>query len=91
MNYNIVKKAYQLIFVLILILSITYFFLKDTITGFLNNKQLLIISASLCIPFFILKIIHESKHPPSQRSKYIGYSFLFIVILFFMYNLFKMI
>jgi hypothetical protein len=85
MNYNLIKIGYRLLATVILILCIFTLIFFDKVNEVVSANLMLIISASLCLPFFLLKFIHEQKHPPSKTKKIIGYMIGVLTIILCMF------
>lgn len=85
MNYKLIKKSYQVIGVITLILSIFTIFFIDDILERVSVNFLIICSVGLCIPFFVLRVLYERKYPVPKKQKIIGYSLglLLIIVTFF--------
>lgn len=68
MNYKLIKIGYLSIAFVILALYILGFLFPDVISMYL----LFIISLSLLVPFFALRVLYEDKYPPTRTQKNIG-------------------
>ena len=72
MNYKLIKRSYQILVVIGICLSILSIVFVDEILDTVSANLLVIISASLCVPIFVLKLLYEQKYPPSKNQKIIG-------------------
>lgn len=73
MNYKLIKRSYQTLAFIIISLCILVVVYIDTVTKNISPNLLMIISASLCFPFFALKLLHGQKYPPSKKQQIIGW------------------
>ena len=72
MNYKLIKRSYQILVVIGICLSILSIVFVDEILDTVSANLIVIISASLCVPIFVLKLLHEQEYPPSKNQKIIG-------------------
>ena len=72
MNYKLIKRSYQILAVIGICLSILSIVFVDEILDTVSTNLLVIISASLCVPIFVLKLLYEQEYPPSKNQKIIG-------------------
>lgn len=89
MNYKLIKIGYVSLGIIILISCILGGIFIDEILQKVSIDTLVIVSACLCFPMFILKILHEQKHPPTKKDKIIGWSVFGIMILYLFYEVIK--
>lgn len=67
MNYKLLKIGYVSLGIIVLISSIVGFIFFDKILQKISINTLIVISACLCFPMFILKILHEQNiHRPKE-------------------------
>jgi hypothetical protein len=72
MNYKLLKIGYLTLAAFILLLSFGTIIFIDKVLEVISTQTMIIISACLCLPFFVLKFLHEQKYPPTRRDKIIG-------------------
>ncbi|MBC8756742.1 hypothetical protein H2O64_18860 [Kordia sp. YSTF-M3] len=72
MNYKLLKIGYVSLGIIILISCVLGFIFIDEVLQKVSVNTLIIISACLCFPMFVLKILHEQKYPPTKKDKIIG-------------------
>jgi len=85
MNYKLIKRSYQILIVIGVCLSILSIVFVDEILDTVSANLIVIISASLCVPIFVLKLLYEQKYPPSKNQKIIGAIIvsLTLIVVFF--------
>lgn len=77
MNYKLIKIGYLSIAFVTLSLCLLVYLVPDLF----SINLLVIIFASLAVPFFVLKILHEQKYPPTRTQKIIGAVIGFVTIM----------
>lgn len=87
MTGKTLKATWITLGILILILCFITIVWTDAVMKYLSPSHLILISALLCLPFFIAKIKWEENNPPKQWQKYLGWLILICVILYFIYAL----
>ena len=80
LNYKLIRIAYITLAVIAVLFSFIAILFVDKITETLPANTMMIISAIICFPLFILKIIYDQKYPPSRKNKIIAW---FVIIIGF--------
>lgn len=80
LNYKLIKIAYITLAVIAVLFSFITILLVDKITETFPANTMMLISAIICLPLFILKIIYDQKYPPSRKNKIIAW---FVIIIGF--------
>lgn len=85
MNYKLIKRSYELLAGIIIAISILVIVFIDFVLDKLSINLLVIISASLIVPFFVLRMLYEQQYPVSKKRKIIGYvlGIVLIISIFF--------
>jgi hypothetical protein len=81
MNYKLIKRSYIALAILILLLSVITAVYIDSILTYVSINFLVIISASLCLPFFILRMLHEQEYPVPKKQKIVGYLLAAVLLI----------
>ncbi|WP_420574917.1 hypothetical protein [Kordia sp.] len=89
MNYKLVKIGYLSLGIIILISSILGIIFIDEVLQKVSTNALIVISACLCFPFFMLKILYEQKYPPTRKEKIVGWSIVGIMIAYLLFEVIK--
>ncbi len=82
MNYKLLKIGYLTLGAITLIICVLGMIFIDTLLEFVSPNTMIIISACLCFPMFILKLLHERKYPPTKKDKIIGVILVIIGLIF---------
>lgn len=89
MNYRLLKVGYVTLGIITLILCLLSFIFIDELLTQISVNTLIIISACLCFPMFLLKFLHEKKYPPTKTQKMIGWSFVGIMFAYLLFEVIK--
>jgi hypothetical protein len=81
MNYKLIKRGYELLAGIIIAISILTVVFIDFVLDKLSVNLLVIISASLIVPFFVLRILYEQEYPVSKKRKMVGYVLGIVLII----------
>ncbi len=82
MNYKLIKIGYLTLAAFIILLSFGTIIFIDNVLEVISTQTMIIISACLCLPFFILKFLYEQKYPPTQKDKTISVILAVILMIF---------
>lgn len=82
MNYKLLKIGYLTLGAITLIICALGMIFIDAVLEVVTPNTMIIISACLCFPMFVLKFLHEQKYPPTQKDKMIGVIIFLATMLF---------
>ncbi len=80
LNYELIRIAYITLAVIVVLFSFITILFIDEVTEKFPANSIMIISAIICFPLFVLKIIYDQKYPPSRKNKIAAW---FVIIIGF--------
>ena len=86
LNYKLLRIGYISLAVLTIILSIFTIVYIDDVLSVVSVNTLLVISAVLCLPVFVMKFLYEKKYPPTKTQKTIGWLLVVCMAAFLIYE-----
>ena len=82
MNYKLLKIGYLTLGTITLIICTLGMIFIDAVLEVIPPNTMIIISACLCFPMFVLKFLHEQKYPPTKKDKIIGAIVVMAMLIF---------